>query len=192
MSIALNRYSPFIVAPSVNFGVIIDESVMTPPPKRPQTHSNYETVSKWNNRFFLWAIFCWWCILNCWLKPLAMSHACTSAGGDWKFKGADVSAVRGGVRRAEPLFLDSRSSSSSFIIRTGRAQNYAHSRCHIFPCHIVHCVLLLLTSGNWKNNLTKAGRSGRVMWSQFLPELCCVILETFQGIPWKFLKLKLE
>lgn len=143
---------------------------MTPPPKRHQTHTNYETVSKWNDRFFLWAIFCWWCILNCWLKPLAMSQACTSAGGDWKFKGADVSAVRGGVRWAEPLFLDSRCSSSSFIIRTGRAQNYTYSRCHISSCHIVLCVVLLL-SGNQENNSTKADKSGRVTWCQFWQEL---------------------
>lgn len=98
-------------------------SVMTPPPKRHQTHTNYETVRQSETTGFSWAIRCWWCILNCWLKPLAKSHACTSAGGDWKFRGADVSGVRGGVRREEPLFLDSRSSSSSFIIRTGRAQN---------------------------------------------------------------------
>lgn len=91
-------------------------------------------------RFFLWALYCWWCILNCWLKPLATSHACTSAGGDWKCKGADVSAARGGVRREEPLFLASRSRSSSFIIRTGNAQNYSHSWGHISPCPTVHSI----------------------------------------------------
>lgn len=105
-----------------------------------QETSTSVTMTMWNDRFFLWALFCWWRILNCWLKPLATSHACTSAGGDWKCKGVDVCAVRGGVRREEPLLLASRSRSSSFMIRTGNAQNYSHSWGHIFPCPTVHSI----------------------------------------------------